>query len=163
MRNLIAILFLVTAIVACDSNRKFDEYQSVENGVWSQDSIYQFQFQISDTISHNNLFINLRNNKDYEFSNLFLITEMKFPDGFKVVDTLEYEMTDRLGNFLGAGYTDLKQNKLFYKEHVRFKQSGIYNFSIEQAMRKANQEEGLESLKGITDIGLRIEAAKKIN
>ncbi len=160
MRNLLAILSLVTFFIACDSNRKFDEYQTIDGGVWDQDSIYKFQFQVDDTISQNNLFINLRNNKDYEFSNIFLITEMRFPDGYKVVDTLEYEMTDHLGNFLGAGYTDLKQNKLFYKENVRFNQSGIYNFSIEQAMRKGNQIQGLKSLQGITDVGLRIEAVK---
>jgi gliding motility-associated lipoprotein GldH len=117
-----------------------------------------YRLEIEDTISQNNVFINIRNNKDYAFSNLFLISQIQFPDGYRVVDTLEYEMTDRTGNFLGSGYTDIKENKLFYKEKVRFNQSGNYVIKVEQAMRKNGNIQGLDSLKGITDIGLSIES-----
>lgn len=157
MRRIIVIIFLFFGFVSCDSNRVYDEYQSVENNVWLKDNLVKFTFNIQDTVSKNDLFINLRNNKDYEFSNLFLITKMDFPNGFQVVDTLEYEMTDKIGNYLGSGYTDVKENKLFYKEKVRFKQVGTYHFQVEQAMRKINTIKGLDSLKGVTDIGFRIE------
>jgi gliding motility-associated lipoprotein GldH len=67
-------------------------------------------------------------------------------------------MTDKTGNFLGLGYTDIKENKLFYKEKVRFNQSGNYLIKVEQAMRKNDNIQGLDSLKGITDVGLSIES-----
>ncbi len=157
MRNFLVLIVIVFTIISCDSNRVYDEYQSMEDNTWLQSDIITFDFSISDTISKNNIFINLRNNKDYEFSNLFMITKMDFPNGTKIIDTLEYEMTDKLGNFLGSGYTDIKQNKLFYKENVQFLEKGNYRFQIEQAMRKNGNIQGLDSLKGITDIGLRIE------
>lgn len=157
MRNFLIFLLVVFTIISCDSNRVYDQYQSMENNTWLQSDIITFDFSISDTISKNNIFINLRNNKDYEFSNLFMITKMDFPNGTKIIDTLEYEMTDKLGNFLGSGYTDIKQNKLFYKENVQFLEEGDYRFQVEQAMRKNGNIQGLDSLKGITDIGLRIE------
>lgn len=157
MRNFLVLLLVVFTIISCDSNRVYDQYQSMENNTWLQSNSIVFDFSISDTISKNNIFINLRSNKDYEFSNLFLIAKMDFPNGTKIIDTLEYEMTDKFGNFLGSGYTDIKLNKLFYKENVKFLEKGNYQFQVEQAMRKNGNIQGLDSLKGITDIGLRIE------
>jgi len=151
------VLILVLGLISCDSNRTFDKYNSVENNCWLINDIVEFKVEVKDTISKNNVFINIRNNKEYEFSNLFLIASMEFPNGLKIIDTLEYEMTDKAGNFLGAGYTDIKENKLFYKENVRFQNKGLHILKIAQAMRKSSNIQGLDSLKGITNIGLRIE------
>lgn len=151
------ILVLILGLISCDSNRTFDEYYPVENNCWLEGNVVEFQVEIEDTISKNNIFINIRNNKEYEFSNLFLIASMEFPNGLKVIDTLEYEMTDKAGNYLGSGYTDIKENKLFYKENVRFQNKGLHILKVEQAMRKSSNIHGLDSLKGIADIGLRIE------
>jgi gliding motility-associated lipoprotein GldH len=161
-RNNIFVPFLVSIFLfaACDSNGVFDQYTSLSGNVWNLDEPVEFEFQINDTITRNNLFINIRNNNDYGFSNLFLITHLKFPDGKKVVDTLEYEMTDQSGRFLGDGLSEKKDNKLFYKEGNIFPNSGNYKLSIQQAMRRNGSVEGLQELKGITDVGFRIE---KIN
>lgn len=157
MKKSSILFFVFLGLISCDSNRVFDEYQSVKDNVWLKNKVVKFEVEIEDTISKNNLFLNIRNNKEYEFSNLFLIAKIDFPDGFQVIDTLEYEMTDKSGNFLGSGYTDVKQNKLFFKENVQFTQKGKYHFQVEQAMRKSGNVQGLDSLKGITDIGVRIE------
>lgn len=159
MRKFLIIMLLFLGLMSCDSDRKFDEYQSIENTIWLKDNIIEFNLPIEDTISKNNLFINIRNNKNYEFSNIFLIAKIEFPNGFRIVDTLEYEMTDKAGNFLGSGYTDIKENKLFYKENVRFNQKGAYTIKVEHAMRKNGNIQGLDSLKGVTDVGFRIETA----
>lgn len=150
----LTISFLVNS---CDDQRIFDDYSSIENNVWLKDQLITFDIPITDTIAKNNVFINIRNNENYEFSNLFLIAKMQFPNGIQIIDTLEYEMTDKLGNYLGSGFTDLKHNKLFYKENVRFELSGNYTFKVEHAMRKNGNIQGLDSLRGITDVGIRIE------
>ncbi len=103
------------------------------------------------------MFINLRNNNNYEYSNLFLIVDINFPNNTSIVDTLEYEMTDAEGKFLGTGLTDLKENKLEYKTNVIFPVTGEYNINVQQAMRKSGSVEGIQNLNGISDIGLRIE------
>jgi gliding motility-associated lipoprotein GldH len=77
-----------------------------------------------------------------------------------VVDTLEYEMTDAKGQWLGTGFTDVKESKLFYKENVVFNEVGDYKFSIQQATRSINDIEGENPLKGITNVGLSIENSK---
>lgn len=161
MHKFLLLLLVIVGFESCDSDRIFDQYITFENGIWLSSDIVDFDIEITDTISHNNLFLNLRNDKNYEFSNLFLITQIHFPDGFRVVDTLEYEMTDKEGRFLGMGFSDIKENKLFFKENVRFNQLGLYKISVAQAMRKNGNIKGLDSLKGVTDLGVRIELITK--
>jgi len=150
----------VLLFVSCDSTMVYDQYQSIENNQWVSNNKIEFIFNNLDTISNKNVFINIRNNKNYEFSSLFLITEIEFPRGLKVIDTLEYEMTTPDGKWLGTGYTDVKENKLFYKENVIFTEEGDYKFSIQQATRSIHDIEGKNPLNGITDVGLSIENVK---
>ncbi|MBS9774845.1 MAG: gliding motility lipoprotein GldH [Tenacibaculum sp.] len=151
------IFFVLITFVSCDSKRIFDEYKDISNGSWSKDEIILFQFDINDTIAKRNLLINLRNNNEYPFSNLFLITDLTFPDGNKIIDTLEYEMTDKIGRFLGKGFSEIKENKLLYKENIIFPAKGNYTLSVRHAMRKSGEVSGIEFLNGITEIGFRIE------
>lgn len=157
MRSAFYVCSLIVIILfsSCDEKRVFDEYRSV-NG-WQKDSLISFKLNELDSTKVYDLFINIRNNSDYPYSNLFLITEIKFPEGKVVSDTLEYEMTKPNGEFLGEGYGDVKENKLWYKEKVKFEEPGNYQVTIQQAMRKNGEVEGIEELEGITDVGFRIE------
>lgn len=155
---------LITSVLfcSCDSNRVFDEYKSVPNQ-WHKDSIISFNVTPPDSISNYNLFVNLRNTNNYKYSNLFLIVEMDYPNGKIEKDTLEYKMAEPNGKLLGTGFTDVKENKLWYKgykEPFVFKESGEYKINIQHAMRQNGQVNGIDNLEGITDIGFRIEKAK---
>ncbi len=155
--NYIVFVFVAFSIISCDSKREYDSFVSVQNGSWEHSNAILFNFNVNDTINKKNLFLNVRNNQNYNFSNLFLITSLNFPNGKKIVDTLEYTMADNSGHFLGKGITAIKESKLFYKENVVFPVSGEYTISITQAMRKNGEINGIESLKGITEVGFRIE------
>ncbi len=157
MRNITFVLIVSFLITSCNSNTVYTSYKTLSNSTWHKDSIINFKFNPTDTISRNNLFINLRNNNDYQYSNLFVIVDINFPNNTSFIDTLEYEMTDAEGKFLGQGFTDLKENKLEYKSNVIFPITGEYNVNIQHAMRKGGAVDGIERLDGITDIGLHIE------
>ncbi|TWO33928.1 gliding motility lipoprotein GldH [Seonamhaeicola sediminis] len=148
------ILFFV--VVSCDSNRVFDTYKSIPN-TWHKDSIVSFKVTPPDSINAYNLFINLRNTSAYKYNNLHVIVEMVFPHGKTIKDTLEYRMADPNGKLLGTGYTDVKENKLWYKELVIFQEKGEYTVNIQQAMRENGKVNGVVELEGITDVGFRIE------
>ncbi|QNM85130.1 gliding motility lipoprotein GldH [Polaribacter pectinis] len=154
---IIAVFFLM---ISCDDKSQFNQYKAIENASWEANKKIVFEFDVRDTISPKNLFINIRNNNEYQFSNLYLITELNFPNETIVVDTLQYEMTDNSGNFLGDGFTEIKDNKLFYKEKKAFPVSGKYTLSVRQAMRKNGEVNPMPFLEGISDVGFSIE---KIN
>ena len=156
MRKLI-IIFSVLLIVSCNSKEVYNTFKPIKKSEWNSENKIEFNVSNVDTISSKNVFINIRNNKDYEFSSIFLIAKINFPSGIKVIDTLEYEMTDAAGNWLGTGFTDIKENKLFYKESVVFNEKGDYNFTVEHATRGIKDVEGVNALQGILDVGISIE------
>ena len=84
---------------------------------------------------------------------------MDFPNGRVIKDTLQYKMAKPNGELLGTGFTDIKESKLWYKEGVVFSESGEYQIKIQQAMRENGKVNGVINLKGITDVGFRIEHA----
>ena len=157
-RNAIFAVFVLLA-GSCGRDTVYNQFRSIENNKWHKDSLIEFRIPSTDTIQKNNIYVTLRNNKDYEFSNLFLIVGIRFPNNYQIVDTLEYEMTTPEGHFLGTGMSDIKENKLEYKTNVTFSLVGDYDISIQQAMRKTRDIEGLEYLNGITDVGVQIEKA----
>ncbi|WP_262892120.1 gliding motility lipoprotein GldH [Aegicerativicinus sediminis] len=160
--RILPFLILLMVISSCDDNQIFDQYQSLPK-YWNKDSVKTFSVVAPDTINSYNLYVNLRNNNDYKYSNLMLIVEMDYPNGKAVKDTLEYRMANPQGEFLGTGFTDVKENKLWYKgyeEPFVFSESGKYTVGIQQAMRENGQVSGITNLEGITDVGFRIERTK---
>ncbi len=155
--KIIVFVLVAFSILSCDSKREYDSIVTIADSSWKSTNTVSFNFDVKDTINKKDLFLTIRNNQKYSYSNLFLITTLNFPNGKKIVDTLEYEMADSSGRFLGKGFTGIKENKLFYKENVVFPMSGEYAVLINQAMRKNGAINGIESLEGITEVGFRIE------
>ncbi|PKA98360.1 protein involved in gliding motility GldH [Flavobacteriaceae bacterium MAR_2009_75] len=144
-------------LFSCNDNLIKSEFRATDNGAWNKDSIYQFTFEKLDTVQKHNMFITVRNDASFPYNNLFLIAELEFPNGETVKDTLEYEMALPDGTWLGKGYGSIKENKLWYRENIVFPGSGVYNLSLSHAMRKNGSVNGVENLKGITDVGFQIE------
>lgn len=158
IKNSIVILALLL-FISCDEKRVFDEYKSVGNS-WHKDSILKFNLPNLDKEKKYNLFVNLRNNNDYPYSNLFLIVSLEQPNKKVLVDTLEYQMANPDGTLMGEGFSDIKENKLVYKENVILNQKGTYKISVQHASRQTGKVAGVVKLKGITEVGIRVETQK---
>lgn len=155
LRNSFLYFLVLLVMVSCDKKRVFDEYKSVGKG-WHKDSIVSFELPPLETKKQYNLFFNIRDNNDYPFNNLFLIVNLEQPNKKTVVDTLEYQMANPDGSLLGDGFTDVKDNKLIYKERITFG-PGKHKILIKQAVRQTGKVDGVQILNGITDVGFRIE------
>ncbi len=154
IRNSALLILVVILFFSCDKKRVFDEYKSVGRA-WHKDSIVTFNLPELDSTKRYNLFVTLRDNNNYPFNNLFLIVGIEMPNGFTKVDTLEYQMANPDGSLMGDGFSDIKENKLFYKENIRFR--GKYKVNIKQAVRENGKVPGVTALEGITEVGFRIE------
>lgn len=152
------IIFFGVVITSCDSNQIHSEFKSMPNH-WPIEQSVEFQLPELDSLKEYNLFFNVRNTNDYNFNNLFLIASMNFPNGKVVIDTLEYQMANPDGTWLGSG-NRVKENKLWYKENVQFIEEGTYTLNIRQAMRNNASIDGVKNLKGITDVGVIVEISQ---
>lgn len=154
--KLVFILGLLLSIGSCQQqNHVFSEFKSV-GGKWHKNDSLSFIFSPKDTLQTHDVYIQLRNNFEYEFKNIFLISSISFPNGKVIVDTLEYPMAYNDGRFMGKG-TNVIENKLWLKEQVRFNEIGDYEFKLQQACRKTGEVEPITELKGILDVGIQIE------
>ena len=146
------LLFAMMAVIllSCDSNRVYDENIIVENNSWNVRNKMKFTAVINDISRQYNVYLKVRNGPEYPYSNLFLFFNTTFPDGQISRDTLELTLADYDGRWLGSGIGSVKFSKFLFRQGVLFREKGKYVFELEQAMR-------VGTLKGIRDVGLRIE------
>jgi len=114
------------------------------------DSTARLEVEIDDTIQSFSFFINVRNNDNYPYRNLYLFLNSLLPGGERARDTIELLLADRSGKWLGKGFGQLKDNQIKVRSDLRFPTKGTYLFEIEHAMRDT-------VLTGIENIGIRIE------
>lgn len=157
--NIISISFLAVTsafffFVSCDKTRLFEQNTEIKNNLWDFKDPLVFSVNISDTITEHNFYINVRNAGFYGFSNLFLFINTTLPGGEVQRDTVECILAAPDGRWLGDGLGDIWDNRILFKEKMRFPASGQYRFELAHAMR-------INPLPGIMDAGIRIEKSKK--
>ena len=155
----IIYFFLFISLISCHKKALFDKYTSVEP-LWMKDTPVSFNFNINDTLSQVNLFIKLRTDDYYKYSNLFLIASLYYPGGIIQKDTLEYKMSNSDGSIMGQGNMSIKEHKLWYKGYrtpFMFQHKGDYSLEIRHAVRQMGELKGVKYLEGIIDVGFCIE------
>jgi gliding motility-associated lipoprotein GldH len=146
----LTLTFLVLYLSACDSKRFYEENKSIENGVWLNTNYESFNVNIDDTLARYNIFLNVRNDGVYPYSNLYLFIHTFLPGNKTATDTVECQLADPDGKWRGSGLGSLKFNRFLFQRAMAFPRKGVYRFDLEQAMR-------VKELKGIRDVGIRIE------
>lgn len=143
----------ITWLTSCDPNRLYESYYSPAPKGWHNDSAAVFTVNITDIQKPYNLLVQVRNSNDYPNSNLWLFIETQSPSGKTVNDTIECQMANQNGEWMGRGWGSLYFIHFPFKKFIRFTETGEYKFSIRHGMRN-------NLLKGIHDIGLRVETVK---
>lgn len=149
----------ILSLASCDKLFVYDEYKQVPT-TWSSKQPFVFEYEVTDTINPYNHFINLRVNNEFPFNNLFLIVETEFPGNKISIDTVQYLMAAPDGKILGNGISDVKESKLWFRENVPFSERGLHKFKISHAVRELGKVDGVKELKGVTEVGYRIEKIK---
>lgn len=145
-----ALIIIVFLLSSCNDRVVFSEVKNMKSHTWNLMDRAAFNAEINDTLTGNNLFFSIRSGSDYPFRNIFLFVSATSPDGKTISDTLEYFLADEKGRSLGKGFGDLRELDLPFKTNVYFPLKGSYRFTVQHGMR-------MQELKGIYDIGMRIE------
>jgi gliding motility-associated lipoprotein GldH len=149
-------LLLISLILlsSCNSNVVFTESKVMNKNTWNLLNISSFKVPITDTLKSNNVIFTIRTGSSYPFRNIYLFVTTTSPDGKSITDTLQYNLADEKGKWLGKGFGDIHELNLPYKSNIYFPVKGIYQFNIQHGMR-------VEDLKGVYDFGLRVEKIGK--
>lgn len=143
--------FIVVAllVIACSNLDEFSESKVIKGALWDVNDICRFEYNVTDTISSKDLYINLRHSGLYKYSNIFFFVTTLAPNGKSIKDTVEYTLADIRGKWAGSGIGDLHDVQLAYKRNVRFGQQGRYMLYIQHGMRDLQ-------LEAVTDVGISV-------
>jgi gliding motility-associated lipoprotein GldH len=152
--NLIPAAIILLLLTACNGNLIFTDVADMPDTTWNLFNNPDFAYNVSDTTKSTDVFFTIRTGSKYPYRNIFLFVKTTAPDGKSITDTLEYEIADGKGNWLGKGFGDIHELKLPYRKNVFFPQKGTYHFTIQHGMRT-------DDLKGVYDFGIKIEKPVK--
>ena len=152
-RNLYLLLFTII-FQFCADNSVYKSYKDFENGWKLNDTVF-FKFRTS-VDKKCDIQFHIRNDNDYQYSNLFLIASLE-EDNYEVrKDTLEYLMADKEGKLLGRRYGNIRESFLTWVNEYDFKSNSDYLVTINHAMRKNGEEKGIKSLPGVITLGIKV-------
>lgn len=155
MKKLIILFVLSVFVAACDNSRYFEKNTDFEKRSWLISEKPSFEFEITDPSARYNLYLTLRNESDYPFSNLYFTYGLKDESGSLIKKDLESEFLfdKKSGKPLGeSGIGDIYNHRFLLLDDFTFPHPGKYILYYEQFMRT-------DTLSGILSVGLRIEYA----
>jgi gliding motility-associated lipoprotein GldH len=149
------ILFFVFMILTSCFGGSEEVYMASVDGVWKKNEAKKIEFEVKDSQIPKNIIFVVRNNNDYPYSNLFLISTIK-GDKNKVlkIDTVNYILAKPNGEWLGSGFGATKEILFQYKVGYRFPANGKYRVEVKHGMR-------MNTLPGIEDLGVKLEPTKQ--
>lgn len=148
--NILCIAVLLFNLVACDSDRIYEENLPFEDNTWRSEDIKTFSFDVTDTISPVNVFVNLRTTTEYPYSNIYVFLYSVFPNGNSEKDTLEFLLAKPDGEWLGENSGTVVEFKGLIASGGRFSTQGNYQFQLQHAMRE-------DELAEVIDVGICVE------
>lgn len=135
---------------ACNSNVVFKSAIAVDNAMWNRTDIAVFSFTPRDTVTQYDVIVSIQNNSNYAYSNLYVFSEIRFPNQQFTRDTIEFILADAAGEWTGKRWFSKHTNTFNFKQGIRFPHNGEYIFSFEQAMRCTNKDCTLTGIEKIT-------------
>lgn len=155
-RPAIAIAGAALLLLGCAEEVVFQADAPIPDGAWDSSYRPEFAFDITDTVSKHDVYIDVRHTGDYAYSNLYLFVDLSGPGGRAKRDTVECILADPTGRWLGKGTGFVfasRHAKVLYRLGNTFPASGRYTVRIEQAMRD-------NPLPGVIDVGISIEKSR---
>ncbi|MBK6777890.1 MAG: gliding motility lipoprotein GldH [Flavobacteriales bacterium] len=152
--SLIPSLALVLVLSSCSDAIVHSETRPVPGSVWDRSWKPEYSFEITDTISQYDTYLDVRHTGSYAYSELYLFVTLKRPDGHVYIDTVQCPLSDANGKWYGKGLGFIRSERfdahILYKYGNRFPQRGRYSVTLEQAMRE-------EKLENVIDVGVSVE------
>ncbi|MES2780529.1 MAG: gliding motility lipoprotein GldH [Bacteroidota bacterium] len=151
--NLFWVASIIVLFVSCDPGRVFDDNKSIPGNAWHFKNTVPFEVQVTDTTKFYNVYVNLRINSDYKYSNIFMWLNTTNPQKKMDQRRIEIRLADEGGKWLGNGLGDIYDYQFPVFQKIKFPNSGFYRFELEQNMRD-------DTLMNVKSVGVRVEMAE---
>jgi len=151
-KSLFFLLFII-CLGSCSAPYHL-EFTEFSQG-WKNTEPAEFNFK--GDLTSKNMSLILRHNNDYDYANIFLITELSSTHSLTQTDTLEFLLSNPSGQWLGDKKLTLIECKLPYKQSVILVKDSLYSLKVRTSMRLNDHVKPIANLEGIIGLGLLIE------
>lgn len=145
--------FIAVVLCGCNNNSLYNKQLTVDKNGWNLAENLRYDVDIDDTLTPFDFYIDIRNNRDYAYSNLFLFITTTFPDKVVRCDTLECPLADTYGKWYGKTSGKHIDGRYLLHKNVIFPIKGTYTFQISHGMRDT-------LLHGVKNVGLHAERSQ---
>ena len=146
----IILLFIVSAMGACDKQTVYHTFQSVPQGGWKRQDTLFFHVMVPDSQTYYKLTVEIRNRNTYPYQNINLSVGYDGPGVKKTqADTLKAVLANEEGVWQGDGWGGLYQSA-FSAGSVKIEQPGEYLFKVAYTLPD-------DTLPGINGVGMKLQ------
>ncbi|WP_270088847.1 gliding motility lipoprotein GldH [Sphingobacterium sp. SYP-B4668] len=145
----IAFFWNVLFLSACDPNTVTDQNILITDKTWPYHIVPKIKVHITDKNSTYDVFLNLRHNGDYKYSNIFVRIHEINPQGDIKKERRELKLAEKDGKWTGSSAGSLYAHQALLHENYHFPDTGVYIFGIEQNMRE-------NPLMNVNDVGIKV-------
>ena len=145
---LFSIFFL---IIGCKDESTIHSAYIETNGFWLKDEPIKTNLEISE--SPINIFLFLKINEDYPFSNIYLLSNLE-NNNLNLTDTISFRFSDSENKNLLSKQTRIKTFKIPIHKNINV--SGETLIEVSHAVRYIDSVDAVMKLQGILDVGILI-------
>ncbi len=150
MRIALLISLFIIGTASCTKNPRYEKSHSFRNEVWSYSDTAKFKVKVLDTTTKYDIFLTLRRNINYPYSNIWVNMGTLIPDStHRKYSDLELTLEEKNGRPTGNRVGNNIEHVILIKKGVKM-QIGVYSFWVNQKMRE-------EKLHGILNVGVRVQ------
>lgn len=142
---------LVILLNSCGKPPFFEKYVDIPKYEWTYENTAAYELSIDDTIAKYDIYIALRHNINYPYSNLYVKLYTQYPNSTDFQEQMvELPLADKEGRWHGDITGDVVRQVVSVQQNASLPNNGLYQFKIGQHMRK-------NPLEDIMAVGLLVE------
>ena len=149
LSRILGTIALTVFLGACNHGTIYYSFGHLPPGGWNKENILFFHPEVSDTLALYDMYVAVRHNNDYPYSNLWLFVHVSDSAGIIMTDTINIPLAEPSGKWLGSGWGALYQKEALLRGGIDLPAAGIYTVAIQQGMRT-------DDLTGVTDVGIKV-------
>jgi len=153
MRHLLSRFFLffltISTLASCGPDYLFEVQQDIRDGQWAYADTLNFQFEVRDTTTRCDFFLDFDYAEDFPFQNIYLKLSTLYPNGKRLSKVRSFNLFDAQGAALGKGSGSGRHLRTSLQDNAFFNQTGSYTVTVEQYTRR-------EVLPGLQSVGLAV-------
>ena len=144
------VLFLVGIFLwSCNSDYVYQEFVDISDAKWAYSDSISFAFDVPDTNSVYNLYIEIDHSEEFQYQNLYVHIHTTFPQCEMLTEQVSLQLSDK-GFWVGNCRKGWCKARIMIQSDAYFDQKGIHQFVVEQFTRQ-------NPVNGVQSIGFLIE------